>query len=93
VDIPITFTGLRPGEKLHEELMSDLECAVPTAISKICLVQTNDPDAGALREGLECLAAAAAMGSQRESIAALCALVPECISPLRERGLQAAAVG
>jgi FlaA1/EpsC-like NDP-sugar epimerase len=93
VDIPITFTGLRPGEKLHEELMSDLEVTVPTAIPKICIVQTNDPDMEVLHEGLERLAAAAAMGSQRESISAMCSLVPECVSPLRERGLQAASVG
>jgi FlaA1/EpsC-like NDP-sugar epimerase len=91
VDVPIEFTGLRPGEKLHEELMSDLECTVPTTAPKIWIVETNDPVAAELRQGLERLAAAAAMGSQREIIAAICNMVPESVSPLRERGLQAAA--
>jgi FlaA1/EpsC-like NDP-sugar epimerase len=93
VDIPISFTGLRPGEKLHEELMSDLETTVPTPVPKVRIVQTNDLDSEALGEGLERLAAAAAMGSQRECIVAMCSLVPEATSPLRERGLQAASVG
>ncbi len=34
-DIKIVFTGLRVGEKLHEELMSDAEQAVPTPNDKI----------------------------------------------------------
>ena len=34
-DIPISFTGLRPGEKLYEELLIDLDNARPTMHSKI----------------------------------------------------------
>ena len=29
-DIEIVFTGIRPGEKLHEELLTDTEAALPT---------------------------------------------------------------
>jgi FlaA1/EpsC-like NDP-sugar epimerase len=89
VDVPIVFTGLRPGEKLHEELMSELEATVSTAVAKIRIVEMAEPDAGALTEGLDRLARAVAMGSQQESIAAMFHLVPECVSPLRERGLEA----
>lgn len=34
-DIQIVFTGLRPGEKLFEELLTDLETSLPTHHSKI----------------------------------------------------------
>lgn len=34
-DIKIVFTGLRPGEKLYEELLNDGECTLPTHNEKI----------------------------------------------------------
>jgi FlaA1/EpsC-like NDP-sugar epimerase len=91
-DVPIRFTGLRPGEKLHEELMSRREGTVPTAVEKILIVQTTEPDVDALTQGLDKLGAAAALGNQEDCIAGLCQLVPECVSPLRERGMERAAL-
>ena len=38
-DIPIIYTGLRPGEKLYEELISKEEKAQATDHKKIMLVQ------------------------------------------------------
>ena len=35
IDIPIIFTGMRPGEKLYEELLADSEYAEPTEHPKI----------------------------------------------------------
>jgi len=87
-DVPIRFTGLRPGEKLHEELMSEREGTVPTAVDKIRIVQTTEPDVDALTRGLDKLGAAAALGNPEDCIAGLCSLVPECVSPLRERGIE-----
>src|SRR5690606_33619645 len=43
VDIPIIFTGLRPGEKLHEQLTSDTEETLPTRYEKIRIVRTDAP--------------------------------------------------
>lgn len=44
IDIQIQYTGLRPGEKLYEELMSDVETTIPTAVEKIRVVQTDEAD-------------------------------------------------
>jgi FlaA1/EpsC-like NDP-sugar epimerase len=89
-DVPIVFTGLRPGEKLHEELMEAREATVPTAISKVRVVQTVEPEPEALTSGLDRLAAAAAVGSAEDILDAIRGLVPECVPPLRQRSLQAA---
>ncbi len=40
-DIEITYTGLRPGEKLHEELMSEGEGIVGTSHNKILVLRTS----------------------------------------------------
>lgn len=41
-DIKITFTGLRPGEKLFEELLADEENTIPTHHSKILIAQVRE---------------------------------------------------
>ena len=39
-DIKITFTGLRPGEKLYEELLSDDTKTLPTPNKKLWFLKT-----------------------------------------------------
>ncbi|SHO42569.1 polysaccharide biosynthesis protein [Desulfopila aestuarii] len=41
VDIKIIYQGLRPGEKLYEELITEGEGIVPTAHKKIMVLQSN----------------------------------------------------
>jgi FlaA1/EpsC-like NDP-sugar epimerase len=43
-DIPITFTGIRPGEKLKEKLLWDHESSLPTSHSKIMMVKNSKLD-------------------------------------------------
>jgi FlaA1/EpsC-like NDP-sugar epimerase len=40
IDIEIKYTGLRPGEKLYEELLNDAENTVPTHHQKILIAKT-----------------------------------------------------
>ncbi|HEU4628904.1 MAG TPA: nucleoside-diphosphate sugar epimerase/dehydratase [Gemmatimonadaceae bacterium] len=91
-DVPITFTGLRPGEKLREELTSALEATVPSSVPKIRIVQTSEADETAVERGLRRLAAALLLRSQPELVVELCALVPECVPPLRDLADRAAAL-
>jgi FlaA1/EpsC-like NDP-sugar epimerase len=48
-DIRIEFTGLRPGEKLYEELLADGENTLPTQHEKVKVARAT----GALPEGLD----------------------------------------
>jgi len=41
VDINITYTGLRPGEKLYEELLADKENTLPTHHQKILIAKSS----------------------------------------------------
>ena len=88
-DVQIAYTGLRPGEKLHEELMSAVEASVPTSASKINVVRTDEWNGPTLQRGLDRLAAAVAMGDSDDLLIAICALVPECVAPLSDLGLEA----
>jgi FlaA1/EpsC-like NDP-sugar epimerase len=58
-DIPIRFVGLRPGEKLYEELVGEGEIAVRSSLEKILQIRTiNQLDFEEFREKLSALEAA-----------------------------------
>jgi FlaA1/EpsC-like NDP-sugar epimerase len=38
-EVPIVFTGLRPGEKLYEELLADSDSTVPTGIARLSVAR------------------------------------------------------
>lgn len=62
-DIPITYTGLRPGEKLYEELLADDETTEPTPHAKLRIAKTSSalPAIAAVEQWIE------AAGPQPES--------------------------
>jgi FlaA1/EpsC-like NDP-sugar epimerase len=76
-EIPITFIGLRPGEKLTEELVGHGETLEPAGIEKIMhvrRVETFDP--AYLPEQIAALVRGAALGHAGEVVAQLCGIVP-----------------
>jgi FlaA1/EpsC-like NDP-sugar epimerase len=88
-EVPIVFTGLRPGEKLHEELMSEIESTVGTSVEKIRIVQTDEVDSNYLSAGIDRLAAGVLMGDAENLLRTVCDLVPEAVAPLRQWGRSA----
>ena len=63
VDIPFTYTGLRPGEKMHEELVGEGEDSSPTKLEGVRIVHV--PPAGGQAE-LHRLLAVARNGAMEE---------------------------
>ncbi|MDJ0889000.1 MAG: nucleoside-diphosphate sugar epimerase/dehydratase [Desulfobacterales bacterium] len=54
-EIPIAYTGLRPGEKLHEELITADENLQATPHQKILVLQPQSCDLSALSEAIDAL--------------------------------------
>ena len=76
-EIAIRFVGLRPGEKLHEELVGEDEITEPAAIDKILRIQTSFPLAlEAFREKERVLEAAAHVDNAEWALEQLQDIVP-----------------
>ena len=54
-DIEITYTGLRPGEKLYEELLNQKETTIPTKHKKILVAKVREYDYQEVAEQIEAL--------------------------------------
>jgi FlaA1/EpsC-like NDP-sugar epimerase len=75
VDAEIVFTGLRPGEKLHEELVVEGEDVIRTSHPKVMKMMGNGPVEPEWRRGLDALLAAAARGENAAVVRGLSFLV------------------
>jgi FlaA1/EpsC-like NDP-sugar epimerase len=80
-DISIVETGLRPGEKLYEELLSDAESTLPTHHPKIMIAQVATPEEHTSHPLFVSLSYAVSNGSTDiEIVTTLKSLIPEYIS-------------
>ncbi len=76
-EIPIVFTGLRPGEKLYEELVGVQESTEPSGIEKITRIKRDHPvDPARLHAGLAELRRLVSDSDPARLLPALQALVP-----------------
>jgi FlaA1/EpsC-like NDP-sugar epimerase len=76
-DIPIVFTGPRPGEKMYEELSAYEENTAPTPHAQIRVFTGPAPDPAALGAGLRALRTAVAAEDAAGVVMSLKDLVPE----------------
>jgi FlaA1/EpsC-like NDP-sugar epimerase len=77
IDIKIDYVGLRPGEKLFEELFYESETLLPTKISAIRLAAPRTSDYAMLARALDEFAEQLREGHEDRVIAMLGTLVPE----------------
>ena len=76
-DIRIAFTGMRPGEKLHEELFHDAEAPVPTQNPALRLAAPRTADYAVLARSIDELEREARGGDVGRTLDLLQRLVPE----------------
>ena len=77
VDVEIRFTGLRPGEKLNEELSHNQEPLVPTGHAGLLMASPRAADPAIVGRAIDEIAAACRGGQTRLALVLLGRMVPE----------------
>ncbi len=80
VDIRIVYTGLRPGEKLYEELLSNAENSRPTYHEKITIADVRQYDFDLVEKRIAKLINSARQHYTLETVYLMKELVPEFVS-------------
>ena len=79
-DIMIEFTGLRPGEKLYEELLNQKETTLPTANEKIMVARVREFDFEEISSKVDELIKTSRLAKPFTTVTLMKQLVPEYIS-------------
>ncbi len=81
IDIEIKYTGLRPGEKLYEELLNDSENTLPTYHDKIMIAKVRNHDFNTIeKEFMNLINLAKQKNGIMEMVTKMKDLVPEFVS-------------
>ena len=80
IDIKIKIIGLRPGEKLYEELLNDNSKTAPTHNSKIMIANDTSTDYDLLFTEVEKLIAFANNNNNNKLVSKMKEIVPEFVS-------------
>lgn len=76
-DIQIKTIGLRPGEKLYEELLNDSAKTLPTHHEKIMIAQEQCEEYGLVQQEVDYLIRQAQKGNKTEMVCQMKKIVPE----------------
>ena len=79
-DIQMKFTGLRPGEKLYEELLNSKENTIPTHHPRILIAKVREYNAEEVCTQIDDLIKMARNGKEKEVVTKMKLIVPEFIS-------------
>lgn len=79
-DIPIVYTGLRPGEKLYEELLNDEEYTIPTSHKKIMVARVREYEYQDVRQKINRLIEKSQAVDIPSTVLLMKDMVPEFIS-------------
>jgi FlaA1/EpsC-like NDP-sugar epimerase len=79
-DIQITFTGLRPGEKLYEELLNQKETTLPTSNEKIMIARVREFDFDTVSARIDELIETSRLAKPFTTVKLMKQIVPEFIS-------------
>jgi FlaA1/EpsC-like NDP-sugar epimerase len=80
-DIGIVFTGMRPGEKIEEELLTEQENLVATPFEKIRLQKNGNYDPDKIAKFLHSLKSHVEIGNMKAIYSDIVHLVPEMTGP------------
>lgn len=80
IDIPIAYTGLRPGEKLYEELLNVKEATQPTYNEKILIAKVREYDFDEVAKEIDTLIDYAYLYKNFMVVSQMKRIVPEYVS-------------
>ena len=79
-EIPIVFTGLRPGEKLYEELLNQKETTLPTSNEKIMIARVREVEFEQVNKDINRLIELSSQNKPFMTVQLMKEIVPEFIS-------------